>query len=76
MLVRFRTRRGLPGYEVVAPPEVDDGIVLVNRDIGHAGRECRSRRRAERGRRPCRSGVPAGLPYATGGAGPPRPARP
>jgi cytochrome oxidase assembly protein ShyY1 len=31
LLVRFRTRKGLPGYEVVTPLDTADGIVLVNR---------------------------------------------
>lgn len=31
LLVRFRSRRGLPGYEVVTPLRTDDGAVLVNR---------------------------------------------
>lgn len=31
LLVRFRSRKGLPGYEVVTPLVLEDGIVLVNR---------------------------------------------
>ena len=31
LLVRFRSRKGLPGYEVVTPLRTDDGVVLVNR---------------------------------------------
>jgi cytochrome oxidase assembly protein ShyY1 len=31
LLVRFRSRKGLPGYEVVTPLRNDEGIVLVNR---------------------------------------------
>ena len=31
LLARFRSRKGLPGYEVVTPLVTDDGVVLVNR---------------------------------------------
>ena len=31
VLARFRSRKGLPGYEVVTPLVTDDGVVLVNR---------------------------------------------
>lgn len=31
LLVRFRSRKGLPGFEVVTPFATDDGVVLVNR---------------------------------------------
>jgi cytochrome oxidase assembly protein ShyY1 len=31
LLVRFRSRKGLPGYEVVTPLVMEDGILLVNR---------------------------------------------
>ena len=31
VLARFRTRKGLPGYEVVTPLRTDAGVVLVNR---------------------------------------------
>lgn len=31
ILARFRSRKGLPGYEVVTPLLTDDGVVLVNR---------------------------------------------
>jgi cytochrome oxidase assembly protein ShyY1 len=31
LLARFRSRNGLPGYEVVTPLTTDEGLVLVNR---------------------------------------------